>query len=104
MSKYVIAIILQIRDSISQMKTTKLDFWGSTYNDWIKYSLSEYLHSISDEEAMTLKRKNEGECRSVMSNSLQDEFSKPNTGMGSLSLLQEIFPTQGTQVSHIVGG
>ena len=39
--------------------------------------------------------------RSVMSNSLQPhglyspEFSRPNTGVGSLSLLQGIFPTQG---------
>ena len=32
------------------------------------------------------------------------EFSNQNTGVGSLSLLQGIFPTQGqTQVSHIAG-
>ena len=45
---------------------------------------------------MTLKRKSEGESHSVMSNSLRDEFSRPKTGVGSLSLLQGIFPTQGS--------
>ena len=42
----------------------------------------------------------ESESRSVMSDSLQRhglsmEFSSQNTGVGSLSLLQGIFPTQG---------
>ena len=42
----------------------------------------------------------ESECRSVVSFSLQPhgpesmEFSKPKSGVGSLSLLQGIFPTQ----------
>ena len=33
------------------------------------------------------------------------KFSRPETGVGSLSLLQGIFPTRGsTQVSHVAGG
>ena len=52
-----------------------------------------------------------GESRSAVSDSLQPhELYSPwnspgqNTGVGSLSLFQGIFPTQGqTQVSHIAG-
>ena len=37
----------------------------------------------------------ESESRSVLSNSLRPDFPGQNTGVGSLSLLQEIFPAQG---------
>ena len=55
---------------------------------------------------------NESESQSVVSDSLQPRgpyspWNSPdqNTGVGSLSLLQGIFPTQGLNpVSHIAGG
>ena len=54
------------------------------------------------------KKKKENESCSVLSNSLRPPWTNrpwnspgQNTGVGSLSLLQGIFPTQ---VSHIVGG
>ena len=53
----------------------------------------------------------QSESRSVVSNSLgphglYSPWNSPgqNTGVGSLSLLQGIFSTQGTQASHIAGG
>ena len=57
------------------------------------------------------EQKSENESHSVLSDSLRPHglyslLNSPdqNTGVGSLSLLQEIFPTQGlTQVSRIVG-
>ena len=68
-----------------------------------------YFSGLSAE---TAKKQGESESRSVMSNSLQPhELYSPwnspgqNSGVGSLSLLQGIFPTQGSnQVSCIAGG
>ena len=59
-----------------------------------------------------MKSESESETGSVMSDSLRPHglyspWNSPdqNTGMGSLSILQGIFPIQdGTQVSHAAGG
>ena len=59
-----------------------------------------------------IESENESESCSVVSNSLRPHglhspWNSPgqNTGVGSLSLLQGIFPTQGSnQVSHVAGG
>ena len=64
------------------------------------------------QEKSTLWLESESESHSVVSNSLRPHglyspWNSPgkNTGVGTLSLLQGIFPTQGLNlVSHIVGG
>ena len=75
------------------MKQNMVESWGI------------YLTSLLD----TLESESERASRSVMSDSLRlySPWNSPgqNTGVGSLSLLQGIFPTQDqTQVSRIAGG
>ena len=72
--------------SVAQSKTFFLPLMSSLFT-------SEYLSKVS----------NESESRSVMSDSLQphglyNSWNSPlqNTGMGCCSLLQGIFPTQGS--------
>ena len=68
-----------------------------------------YFSGLSDE---TAKKQGESESHSVISSSLQPHglyspWNSPgqNTGVGSHSFLQVIFPTQGSnQVSCIAGG
>ena len=74
------------------MKQNMVESWGI------------YLTSLLD----TLESESERASHSVMSDSLRlySPWNSPgqNTGVGSLSLLQGIFPTQDqTQVSRIAG-
>ena len=79
---------------------------------WRSFLYSSSVYSVNENRTMQIQMvENESESRSVMSDSLQPHWlyspwNSPgqNTGIGSLSILQGIFPTQDwTQVSRLAG-